>query len=380
MLTMPQFLGNLIDQLGTILGAKEYGLSERLAGNRPTTNTGSTIQSRQAGYTPYTSANSSNKSSFYQYQSTPAQNSAGQVQGLSTTYNPSTGGQGAGAGGGGGGTAQLTPPDTSYQGPSEQDVINQLRGVYGQSAADINNEGANLDKTYGLAKSDIQQGIDETTKAGEAQKEKVGTVFGDLLKQNLQTYQDLGRQRQGTFSSLGTLDSSAFGEQQARADQNYADTVSKIGLEKANQTKTISDSVDSYVKKAQGELSRLALNYQQGKNAIASALANNNLQEAGAIQNALDQIRTRAQDVRNTIIDFQNRAALLRAQGVDVATGISGINGGQFVTDTANTLNQSLASGKQMYTLPSRTVQGEGYIGEQKKKGFLENLLQGLGT
>lgn len=81
-MAIKQFLGNLADRAGSLSASigkapiiknmpigivareagKERGISENIAGSRPTVNTGLTPQSRQAGFTPYTPANMSNKS------------------------------------------------------------------------------------------------------------------------------------------------------------------------------------------------------------------------------------------------------------------------------------------------------------------------------
>lgn len=81
-MAIKQFLGNLADRAGSLSSSigkapiiknmpigivarevgKERGISENIAGSRPTVNTGLTPQSRQVGFTPYTPANMSNKS------------------------------------------------------------------------------------------------------------------------------------------------------------------------------------------------------------------------------------------------------------------------------------------------------------------------------
>ena len=182
----------------------------------------------------------------------------------------------------------------------------------------------------------------------------------------------------GTFSSLGTLDSSSFGEQQYRGDQAFTEQRTNTETEKANAVKSVDDQVLTFTKKAQGELARLALQYQQGKNAIAASLAQNDLNSASAISSALDQIRTRAQDVQNNIINFQNQAALLKAQGYDVRTGIGGVTGNDYAKFVNDLNARQLSSGKTMYQVPNSQVQGSGYIGNSSEIDKKKNPLQAL--
>jgi hypothetical protein len=278
------------------------------------------------------------------------------------SYNPQSSGQPSG----GGGAVNLQAPVSA---PVDQDaILNQLRSAYSGARSGIEAQNPLLEQSYNTGKADIQTSVDESVAAGEAKKAELGTTFGDLLKQQLRTYQDVGRQRQGTFSSLGSLDSSAYGEQQFRADQDFSDQNNRTKLEQTRQTGAVDSQVNSFKQRATSELSRLAIQFQQGKNAIAQALAQNNIEEAGSIQSALDQIRQRAADVQNSIIEFGNQASLLKAQGVNVRTNIGQISGGDYANQVNGYLSNLTNQAKQQYTVPSDNVSGQGFIGKSGRR------------
>lgn len=292
-----------------------------------------------------------------------------QILGISTGQQSGGGnGNGGGASGGGNGPMITLNTPNTYSGPSEQDAINQQKAIYDQAANDIQAQNPQLDQSYNLAKGDIQAGIDESTAAANAQKQNLNQDFGSLLKNQLQTYQDLNRQRQGTFSALGTLDSSSFGEQQFRSDQNYADQRGQTQTEQQKSLNQVDTTLKSYVDKANNQLGQLAIQYQSGKNAIASALANNDLQSAAAISQAIDKIKTRAQEVQNSMIDFANQASMLKAQGYDVKTNIGSVSAAPYAQQMANMLSQMTAQGNSTYTIPTSSVQGQGYISSSGKR------------
>ena len=55
--TSKNWLANFVDKFGTAIGAKERGLSERIAGGMPTANTGKTAQSKAAGLDDWVTVN-----------------------------------------------------------------------------------------------------------------------------------------------------------------------------------------------------------------------------------------------------------------------------------------------------------------------------------
>ena len=292
---------------------------------------------------------------------------------------PQGGGQSYGSGGGGG--TALIPPASSYTGPSADDVTNQLRAAYGQAQDQINQQSPLLDQSYQTAQSDINNSLTSAQNAANNQKQSLNQQFGDVLRNTLQTYKDLGKQRQGTFSALGTLDSSAYQEQQFKADEDLANQQSRTQSQQAIQNNQIDNQLLDYRNQANSQLAQLATQYQAGKNAIASALAQNNIQEAGAISQALDQVRQRAQDVQNSIIQFANQAAYMKSLGYGVNNSIGSISASPFASTMQSYLNQVQQNGNSQYSLPQNAsiMQGQGFINKATGKPYTPQELMQLG-
>jgi len=290
----------------------------------------------------------------------PGLNSQGQP-----TYQPQTSGQGAGAGGG---------QQFSLQGPTApqetgQGDIGILRDQYGVARQGLEQQGGQLDQSYALSKGDIEGALGDAQQTATVRKQENDSQFGSLLRQGLQTYQDLNRQRSGIFSNLGSLDSSSFQEQQYRGDQEYGQLRNNTLQQQQRSGSEIDRQFDTYKRQADSELARLGLTYQQGKQQIASAIANNDLSQASAVKGYLDQIRQRAAEVQNMQAQFANQVEMLKAQGVNVKTAIAGQNPDayqqQFSLQTANQRNALAAITPQQQA----GVQGQGYIiGKDGKK------------
>lgn len=311
-----------------------------------------------------------------------ADNSSGQVAGVTTdntlpAYNtdqnkpttsfgglkPTTGGQGAGAGGSGSLNLTAPIPDTAGLG----DDTGRLREAYGIARSGIESQSRGLDDSYNLSKGDIENAIAESERAAGTQKESLANQYGGILRNQLKTYKDTNAQRSNIFSSLGTLESSAYGDQQQRADSSYNTDITTTDREKVNAIKGVDDELSAYKKQATSELSRFALQYQQGKQALAQALAQNNMEEAGAIKDSIDAMKSRANEIQNTLVNFSNQVALLKANGTDVRAKIGGINADEY----AGAVNKSLTN--QTNQLASLAPQQDkfsftGYVGPDGKQ------------
>lgn len=280
---------------------------------------------------------------------------------------PSAGGNGGGNGGSG---VVLNAPTSGN--PDQNVDWEGLRQGYAIARGGIEAQGNQLDQTYNISRGDIEGDIASTQKLGEQQVQDSQRQYSDILANQVRTYQDVNRNRMGTFSSLGTLDSSEFGNQQARADQSLAEQRAMTENEQVRTTSTIRQQVNDYINKSKSELARLALQWQSGRQQVADALAMNNVEEASAIKSMTDQIQQRAQQITSTINDFVNQASLLKAQGNDVRLNIPNINGNEYAAKVA----QQLAS-LPTYNLPTTGQLGQGYIGN-KKKTYQDLLTQAI--
>lgn len=386
--------GKAIDTLGRATGniLPELRISERLENKGSAALPVATqIQKVQNDPRFSTKADGAGYPNFQQVPNQPAYNTPanqfrpgvnGEVKSATDVFNPSIGGQGAGTGTGSGGSSPYTinTPGT-YSGPSEADTIATQKAIYDQAANEIRQQDPLLDQNYDLAKKDIQSGIDESTAAANTQKQTLDSDFGSILKRQLQTKQELDRQRQGTFSALGTLDSSLFQEQQYRGDQAFGEQKAQTETERTKALSSVDAALKAYTDKANTQLGQLAIQYQQGKNAIANALAQNDLASAQAIQNAIDQVKVRAQQVQDTILQFANQAAMLKAQGQDVRLNIGGMSAEPYAQQVAQQLAGLTKAGNSTYVIPTNNVQGSGYISPSGKKySSYAEYLKSLGT
>lgn len=367
----------------TMFGLEAIGsLLQRLTGGGPapasnynipsnTFNSTPTVQLNQPNMNPYMSANQSRGNvagaSTYKQPANPGPLQTSGTLSLSALqggggYAPSTGGQSGAA------------PVQTGGGSNDLGV---LQGLYNNNRSYLESLGPQYDTTYNTAKNDLQSSIDSATNAAEGQKSDLNSQFGDILKNQLQTYQDLNRQRQGLFSSLGTLDSSTFGEQQFRADQALGEQRGQTEIQQTKALKSVDDQLNTYKQQATSQLSNLASQYQAGKNALAQALAQNNLQEAGALQDGINQIAQRAQDIQDNMRNWATQAALLKQQGVDVIGALKGINGDQYASNVANQLASARQFGQSLIPQLLGTPQGQGYVGNNSKDK--NNLLAQLG-
>ncbi len=357
-----QNLAKQISTIGSLARIPNMGISGTIAYQDPTkvVQPGFRLQPMPA-FSAYAAAPSTPTYDYSQARSVPM---------ASYNPNPTVSGQGPGGGGGtgGGNPITLTSPVPDNTGMSDEEAAARIRPGYEQAARDIQARGGELDTSYGLAKGDITAAQEATQKAATTQKAENAATFGDILKSQLQNKQELDRQRMGTFAGLGTLESSAYGEQQFRGDQAYGEQRGRTLVEQEKRNQAIDDQVATYSKQATSDLAKLALSYQSGKNAIASALANNDLNRASAIQAAIDKVKARAIDIQNTMIDFANKAQMLKTMGYDVRTSIGGQGAGQYAGEVSNMLGNMTKAGNSLYTIPTTGDQGQGYIAPNGKR------------
>jgi len=276
----------------------------------------------------------------------------------------------------GGGGAPAPAPAA----PSGDDAqIGLYRQQFDQAANDIRNQGGILDQQYGQAKGDIEGALSETQNQANSQKTNLESQYGDILKQQLRTYQDLSRQRQGTFSGLGTLDSSAFQEQQFRGDQALSEQTGRTGLEKSRSLNDVDTQVTAFQRQSQSELAKLATQYQSGKNAIQSALANNDIAKASSIQQALENIRQQAQATQQQAAAFAQQAAAYKNYGADTQGLINGLNANSYAQKVGQQLGSETQNANSTYVVPQDGLadQQPGYVNPTEKKKSFTDILRG---
>lgn len=336
-----------------------------------------TIVGAQNFRVPASSANTTrNPAGNTVFSNTPAPQVSGQVLGASTGGSSGGGGINSGSFN----NNQANQPSQSFQQNTsnepaydpEQELVNSLMGVYNQEAEGLKSLAPMYDDAYSKGKADVEGLITSAEGKGKEQKADTDFVFGDLLRQSVKSKQEDDLRRQGTYSSLGTLDSSSYAENTEKANQALIERQGLLDREKVKSYRSIDETVGSFVNKARSDLAQMAIKYQEGKNALANALATNNLNRAASIQSAIDQIRARAQQIQSTVTNFAAQVALLKAQGVDVSQGLAGLNGAKFAQDFSGFLQNANNASRNLYTLPSQVVpQGIGLVGKRKPEDQL---------
>ena len=270
-----QTLGNLTDKAGTALKLKEFGLSEKLAKNRPTVNTGVTKESRAFGFTPYTPANMSNKSSGLsllanKQQATqpqankpmvgPMNNPNRQKSNITADVSANLGG---GSIGGGGGSTQSAQDAEQARQNAEQEKTNEtfrqqlgnqysdLRGKFGSAITDI---GDLLNTLPGQLK---QLNTQYKTAIGEKQGAELGNVATqregvqqDQRRGIMAVKQDVAKSMRDVSNRLANVGAGSSSAKQffAQAIQNAGNESTKKVVEQAANNYALLDDQEKKIK------------------------------------------------------------------------------------------------------------------------------------
>lgn len=287
-------------------------------------------------------------------------------------YSPATGGQAAGSGGGSGDGSQSFDFAQPQGDSGDQNYVNELRNAFGGLRSSIEGMIPGLESTYNTVKADIEGGINRAKETFGERKQDIEKGFGTNLKSLLQSDRELGERNRNVYSGLNALDSSSYGDAEIKRSQSVFDTQAQLTGDKERQLREGERELQQYESEANKVLAQAGSEYMQQKSALQQALAQNDLNSATAIQNAMNETRARAQQAQDTVNAFKLNLAQLQAQGVNVAGNLSKLGSGSLNNILSgyqtNTLNPSLAR----LVLPQAGVQGSGYIGgssaEDKKR------------
>lgn len=275
-------------------------------------------------------------------------------------FAPTTSGQAA--------APQAPAAPSAPQNNDSGNYLSILQAQYNAARQNIDSLNPTLDTSYNTAKGDIESAKNAANTTATTQKGNLENQFGGLLKSQIQTYRDLGQQRQGIFSGLNALDSSAYENQQFRADQQLSDQQNNTQLQKTNSLKSVDDQLNAYTQQADSALQNLGSQYQQGKQQLAYSLAQNDIGNAQAVQSYLDQLQQRAAAVQQNMQQWAQQSAILKSQGIDVGNSISGINGDQYASNVSNQLAQARSFGDSLIPQLTSPYTGQGYMGRSGKK------------
>lgn len=290
------------------------------------------------------------------------------------TYLPSTGGQSAGGGGGSIGNFDVPQGDSG-----DGNYVNELRNVFSNLRSSIGSMMPNLENTYNTVKADIEGGINRAKQVYGERKEDVNKGFGENLRSLLLSDRELGEKNRNVYSGLNALDSSSYGDAEIKRNQNVFDTQSKLIADKERQLREAEREYGAYEAEGNRALAQAASEWMQAKSALQQALAQNDLNEAAAIQNAMNDIKARAQQTQDTINAFKLNLAQMQAQGTNVIGNLQKLGADSLNNIFSGFMQNTFQPSMARLTIPQGGVKGAGFIGRSKAEDELKKL-QGLPT
>jgi hypothetical protein len=282
--------------------------------------------------------------------------------------------------GGGGGSyyasAPSQAPQPSYSGEpggggdsggdAGYDYLGALRSAFGQSRSSLESIIPTYDADYSNFKNLVEGGVTRAKDTLSTQNAEDERIFGEDLRRTLQTDKELRQRRQGVFSGLNALDSSAYQDDVTKADQALQQDTQSLDAEKRRTYDARQKEFAAYEQEATGKLASYANEISRAKAALQQSIASVNMEEAASIQNYIDKISSEAQQLNSQREAMALNLAQLQAQGTDVVGNLSKLNMSGF----SNLFGQNLANRYQKaisrYSLPSGQVAGAGYIGNSK--------------
>lgn len=278
--------------------------------------------------------------------------------------NPSSSGEGVSGGGDSGG---------GY------DYLGALRNAFGQARGALEGIFPTYDADYANSEKNVNSQVDTARQTKEAQDQADELTYGKSLRSLLQSDNELKQRRQGVFSALNSLDSSAYRDDVTKGDQALLENQQELESEKRRYQQERLKEFTAYENNAKSQLSAYQNEINRAKQSLKQAIASVNMDEAESIQNYIDKISNEAQQVQSNLQATAMNIAQLQAQGVDVVGNLSKMNMGQF----ANTFGQNLANRvsqvTQRYSLPQQAMAGSGYINPKTGKAYTDEERRLLG-
>lgn len=338
--TVKQTAGNTVDQLGTALGIKEMGISERIAGGTPTTNTGVTQTSKDAGLDVW-------RNTMYPSNPTPAPgggggswDAGGQVQ-RASTENPSP----APSVDTGRYNELKTIADKGDLNPSQRTEWEAMQNTINQGANDqqaaaeraaearrkaaearygaqkgIAEEAKGMAKqsydwlveTLGSNKKDLLSQVALQEKQGvedyQIQEEKTRKQYDTAKQEILSTYRDLQLQQEKILRGSGMSSSSRsqeaalklsnlLGKDLSTVRTNEADSLAMIGNALTRFKENVRQTNIGIEREADQKLSKAALDYDQQVKSINANLTLSAAEKEEAYYAAEEQLARDSQRI-----------------------------------------------------------------------------------
>lgn len=286
----------------------------------------------------------------------------GSVLGESTTYQPSSGGQPSGGDFSGGETSA----------PQPDPYLEALRAEFGNLRTLYEGQIPQLESDYQRVRGDVEGSIGRAKETLGEQKQDIGVRFGESLRDLLQSDRELGQKSRNIYSGLNALDSSSFAEAENKRGQQLIETKGRLGVERNRNIKQADRAYADYEARATDSLANLGSQYLNAKTALQAAISQNNLDEASAIQNYINQIQQQAQQIQSVLLNLGQ----LQASGTDVIGNLQSLNNSNINQVFGNYLSNYFNPTSSRLGIPSPSLTGSGFIGSSGDDDLLKRLYQ----
>jgi hypothetical protein len=348
-MALRQWLGNLVDRAGTSRGWNDLGISERIAGG-PTTNTGITPQSQQAGFLPYTPLYNPNQilGATTQQNFTPAPNFSGPGG-----FRNLSGGGGSGMVPTGQPSGQQTQQNQS-SGPSLEDL---LRGQFDYYTGEAERMRGSARRGFDDLLANIGSFRDRSKSLYDQAGQQITNRSADALYSNARTGQEAEGRTRSMGRALGLSDSSKMN----RADKALAQTAAAQG--------------DVMARRGENEMANQSLLDEREDTASAQERQgqsnfDNLVEQADAMRRG--GMMQSLQDYQGRIQAMQERQQALQQMGL---LNTAGLQGPQVNFEGMGDLSGQL---NQMFANQGQGTQSGGVQGGNMAQGSYQDLIRRL--
>ncbi len=282
---------------------------------------------------------------------------------------PITGGQPTGGNGGGNNGNSGNNTSSQSSGPSPEEIyLQQMRDSFSGVKSALENQLPTYDSDFNNYKNQAMGNINQAKATLADTQAQTEYNYGNNLKNMLQANKDLRQRATGTFSSLGTLDSSAYQDALDKGDQTLKDNLALNDTNKVRELNSAKSQYDAYERQALGSIDSYQQEINRAKDGIRQAIASANLNEASSIAQYLQQLQNQKSTIESNLAAFKAQLATLQAQGIDVIGNIKKFNGADFSNTFGNLLGNQIANTNNLLTIPTPSVSGQGYIAANGKR------------
>lgn len=288
-----------------------------------------------------------------------------------STVAPSTSGQSIGGGSGGTGGVGTSGSGVGLTTPTQPTYEDMLRNAFDSAKSSLESIIPTYDADFQNYSTGVNNSIDQASKARDTQVGDLNYRYGDALKQALQTSRDLRGRTQSTFSGLGTLDSSSYGDELLKQQQQDVNNQASLSKQQNSDISNVNNTFDTFKNDQTSKIAAYQSEIDRAKAGIRQAIANNDISQAQALSQY-------AQNLQNTMSNFALQLASAQSAGTNVIGNLQKINGSDFLKQFGQLLSGQYNNGLSKYQIPGQSNTGAGYIGSSNGMSDEQRRLLGL--